>query len=62
MAGNRAKADPLHVIAAKHAIATGRNSGSLRFAIVLADDQHDFAKVNSLIRSVKIFFSGEDNN
>ena len=53
---HRAHESPAGVIAAEQATATGRNRGSLRFARYLADDQHDFAKVNSAFSSVKDFF------
>jgi len=40
----------------KQTIATGHIHGARRFAFLFAYDQHDFAKVNSRIRSVKNIF------
>jgi hypothetical protein len=45
------------MLIAEQTIAVRRKHGANRFLFVYADDQHDFAKVNSRIRSVKIFLS-----
>jgi hypothetical protein len=57
MAGHRAHGRPLDEIAAKQTPAPGRKSGALRCAWFLADDQHGFAKVTSVYKTVKSYFS-----
>jgi hypothetical protein len=44
------------MLTAEQTIATRRKCGGRRFPFVKAHDQHDLAKVNSRIGSVKIFF------
>jgi hypothetical protein len=60
-AWNRAREAPrgsvIAMLTAQQTIATRRKYGAHRYRFVVAHDQHDFAKVNSRIGSVKIFFS-----
>ena len=45
------------MLTAEQTIATRRKCGALRFPFVYAHDQHDWAKVNSRLKPVKIYFS-----
>jgi len=45
------------MLTAEQTIAAGRKYGAHRFPFVVEHDQHDFAKVNSGVETVKIFRS-----
>jgi len=50
------------MLTAEQTIATRRKYGGHRFPFVEAHDQHDWAKVNSRIGSVKMFFRTDRRN